>query len=218
VWDFRREDMQARGTWTTEEVWVYPYPEAVGLTVDVRQGNRVERVAAGSAAAKAGLRADDRLVSVNGLSIASFADLTHALHKSPRQGAVPVVWQREDKQLKADLTLAAGWRQSDVSWRWSLRGVQPASQVDGYDLTAEEKKELGLEPKQLAFRQGAFVPLAAQQAGIRINDIILGIDGKRLEMTFRQFDAHVRLNYRVGDEVTYTLIRQGKRMDVKLKL
>jgi membrane-associated protease RseP (regulator of RpoE activity) len=218
VWDLRREDLQARGKWTTGEVWVYPYPENVGLTIDVKAGNRVEQVAAGSAAARAGIRPDDRLLSVNGVSIASFADVTYALHKSPLQGTVPVVWQRQGEQLRGELGLADGWRRTDLSWRWSLRGLAPAPGVDGYDLTAEERKELGLGPKQLAFRQGAFVPLPAQQAGIRINDVIVGIDGKQPELTFRQFGAFVRLNYRPGDLVTYNLIRDGKRLDVKLKL
>ncbi len=105
-----------------------------------------------------------------------------------------------------------------MSWRWSLRSLEPGPQLDGYDLTAEEKKALGLKPKQLAFKQGAFVPRTAQQAGIHIGDTIVGVDGKQPELTFRQFDVYIRLNYRVGDEVTYQIIRQGKRMNVKLKL
>ena len=218
VWEFRRDDLQRRGRWTTDEVWVYPFPENVGLTVDVEQGGRVERVAPDSAAAKAGLLAGDRLVKVNGLNVASFADLQYALHKAPASGRVAATWLRQGKRLQGELELAPGWRQSDVSWRWSLRGLEPSSQVDGYDLTAEEKKALGLGPKQLAFRQGAFVPLKAQQAGLRINDVVVGIDDHKLELTFRQFDAFVRLTYRPGDEVTYRVIRQGQRLDVKLKL
>ena len=53
----------------------------------------------------------------------------------------------------------------------------------GDDLSAEEKQALGLSEKRLAFRQGPFVSEPAQQAGIRQNDIILGVDGKTLEMT-----------------------------------
>ena len=70
-----------------------------------------------------------------------------------------------------------------------------------FDGGGEKRRGVGAAP---AFpRQGAFVPLPAQQAGIRINDVIVGVDGKQLELTFRQFDAFMRLNYRVGDEVTY---------------
>src|SRR5215203_379411 len=51
----RREDMQARGTWTRDEFWVYPQPENVGLSVSVDEGDLVTRVTPGSPAEKAGL-------------------------------------------------------------------------------------------------------------------------------------------------------------------
>jgi serine protease Do len=218
VYEFRRDARQAAGQWKTDDVWVYPHPENVGLTLDLKQGNRVKSVAPNSAAAKLGVLAGDTLQSANGQPVASFADLQYALHRAPAQGTVPFRWKRQGKEFQAELPLAPGWRQTDITWRRSLRTLEPAPQLDGYDLTPEEKKALGLGPKQLAFRQGAFMPKAAQQAGVRINDVILGFDGKQLEMTFRQFDAHVRLNYRVGDEVMVNLIRTGKRLDLKLKL
>ena len=70
----------------------------------------------------------------------------------------------------------------------------------------------------LAFRQGNFVPPAAKTAGIQANDIILGIDGKMLEMTMLQFNAFIRLNYKVGDRVTYNVVRDGKRLDIPTTL
>ncbi len=116
------------------------------------------------------------------------------------------------------MTLADGWRKTDISWRWSLRGLDPPPWVHGDDLSAEEKQALGLGANRLAFRQGPFVSEPARQAGIRQNDVILGIDGKMLEMTSRQFAGYVRLNYRVGDRVTYNLLRRGARLDVSLRL
>src|SRR5207245_627914 len=38
VYDFRREELQAAGKWRLDEVWVYPLPENVGLTLDVNRG------------------------------------------------------------------------------------------------------------------------------------------------------------------------------------
>jgi S1-C subfamily serine protease len=95
--------------------------------------------------------------------------------------------------------------------------IQP-SWVHGEDLTPQEKKALGLGEKRLALRQGNFVTPPARQAGIRQNDVILGVDGKELEMTGRQFAVYVKLNYKVGDKVTYNLLRDGKRLDVELTL
>jgi S1-C subfamily serine protease len=58
----------------------------------------------------------------------------------------------------------------------------------------------------------------ARQAGIRTNDVIIGIDGKALEMTERQFQAYVKLNYQVDARVTYNVLRGGQRLDVPLTL
>ena len=218
VYELRRQTLQTEKKWTTDELWVYPLPENVGLTLSVDEGDRVERVKEGSAAAKAGLRKGDRLLSVNDVSIASFADLQYALHRAPAKGTIPVAWSHGGEQKKGELTLAAGWKKTDLSWRWSLRGLDPRPGVQGEDLSADEKKALGLPPARLAFRQGEFVGEVARQAGVRQDDVIVGIDGKALQMTQRQFAAYVRLNYKVGDRVTYNLLRDGKRIDVTLTL
>jgi hypothetical protein len=218
IYEFRRQDLQASGEWRTDELWVYPMPENIGLTLDVDRGDRITTVTPASSAARLGLAVGDRLVRVNGYPIASFADLQYALHCAPAAGRIPVVWERDGKPLSGLLELTNGWRKTDISWRWSLRSLDPAPGVHGDDLTAQEKQALGLGPKRLAFRQGNFVSMAARQADIRQNDIIIGIDNKELEMTARQFAAYVRLNYKVGDRVVYNILRGGRRIDVPLTL
>jgi hypothetical protein len=218
VYDFRREELVAAGRWKRDELWVYPLPENVGITVDVDEGDRVLAVRRDSPAWRAGLRAGDRLRSAAGRAVASFADLHHALHRAPARGGMTLAWSRGGKDHEGQLTLSAGWRHTDLSWRWSLRGVEPHPWVQGDDLTAAEKKALGLPAGRLAFRQGAFVSEPARQAGIRAGDVIVGIGGKALAMTARQFAAHVRLNHTVGERVTYNLVRDGKRLDVTLRL
>jgi S1-C subfamily serine protease len=54
--------------------------------------------------------------------------------------------------------------------------------------------------------------------GVRQNDVVTGIDGKPLEMTTQQFAARVRLGYKVGDRVTFNLLRAGRKLDVTLAL
>jgi S1-C subfamily serine protease len=218
VYDFRREAAQAAGTWDRSEVWVYPQPENLGVTLDTEQGNRVQAVAADSPASRLGLRAGDLLRRVNDLPVASIADVRYALHGSPARGPILFAWQRHGQSLSGSLTLADGWRQTDLSWRASLRRLGPPPSVHGEDLTPTEKKALGLPEKSLAFRQGNFVTVAARQAGIRQNDVILGVDGKALEMTVGQFLVYIQLNYQAGDIVTYDVLRNGQRLDVPLKL
>ena len=62
--------------------------------------------------------------------------------------------------------------------------------------------------------QASFVSAPARQAGIRSGDVIIGIDGQRMEMTMLEFLAHVRKNYLVGDRITLNIIRDGKRIDL----
>jgi serine protease Do len=218
AYDLRREMLQEKETWTLDEVWVYPPPENVGWTMAVTPGNRLEGVVAKSPADAAGMRAGDILVQVNGEGIATFSDVQHALHKAPPVGELHVRWSRDDKSMAAMLKLAPGWRRSDVSWRRSVKGLEPGSGLNGEDLTAKEKKELGLAPKALAFRQGNFPSKQARQAGVLQNDIIVGIDGKQPEFTVQQFDTHIRLSYRKGDTVRLDVLRDGKKLELRMKL
>jgi membrane-associated protease RseP (regulator of RpoE activity) len=218
VYDFRREELQKAGRWRTEEVWVYPQPENVGLTADVEDGRLIRKVADGSAAARLGLRPGDRVMRIGEVPTVSFADVQYGLHRAPASGEVAVAWLRDGREQTGRLFLGEGWRKTDISWRWSLRGLDPSPWVHGDDLTAAERKALNLGDKRLALRQGPYVSDPATRAGIRQNDVIIGVDGKELEMTGRQFGAFIRLNYKVGDRVTYNLLRDGKRLDATVTL
>jgi serine protease Do len=218
VYEFRREAMQEARTWKTEEVWVYPQPQNVGLTLDIDEGNRVVRVRLGSAAAQAGVQVGDRLRSVGGMTVASIADVQYALHRAPREGRVAIAWQHNGNARTAELELAAGWKKTDVSWRWSLKSLSPAPGVQGDDLTPAEKKARGLPADALALRQQAFLSPAARHAGVKIHDVIIGVDDYRPAMTARQFEAYIRLTYRVGDVVTFRILRGTERLDLPLKL
>jgi hypothetical protein len=218
VHELHREWLQTRGEWSVDKLWIYPPPENVGITLEVDRGNVAARIAPNSAADKAGLRKGDVIQSIDGLPIASFADAQYALHLHESNAPLDLRWQRDGQTMKGKLPLADGWRKTDLSWRWSLRQLEPSPWVHGDDLTPEEKKALGLSEKRLALRQGNFVTPPARQAGIRQNDVIIGVDGKELEMTGRQFSVYIKLNYKVGDRVTYNLLRDGKRVDVQLTL
>jgi predicted metalloprotease with PDZ domain len=218
VYDFRREAMKAAKSWRQEEIWVYPLPANVGLAVDENQGNRVVSVTRESVASRAGLRHGDILQRVDNQPVASFADLEYALHRAPAQGTIALSWQRDGKALTGSLELADGWRETDISWRTSMWGLEPVPGVHGKDLTAEEKKALGLASRRLAFRQGQFVPPQARAAGVQAQDIILGIDQKPLEMTMLQFNAYIRLNHEVGDRIILNVLRNGQRLDLPMTL
>jgi hypothetical protein len=218
AYDFVREAEVAAGTWQQESLWVYPPPENLGFRVAAEQGNRVEAVSLASPAARADLQPGDVLQSLDGLRVASFADIQYALHRAVGRGSLPLTWSRGSRTYEGKIALPEGWRRTDLSWRASTRRIGPNPCVQGEDLSATEKQALGLETKQLAFRQGSFPVPAARQAGIRANDIVLGLDGKHLEMSAGQFGVYLRLNYHVGDRVAFDIFRAGKHLNVSLTL
>src|SRR5207253_6567981 len=98
-----------------------------------------------------------------------------------------VAWQRDAKSMDGTLTLEAGWRRTNITWRPSLLDMLPALTIYGEDLTAKEKKALGLGEKRLAFRQQEPVHSAAKAMGVEKDDVITGVDGKVMEMSMEQF-------------------------------
>ncbi len=216
--EFRRDYLRGRNEWTLDNVWVYPQPENIGLTLDPEQGNRVLRVQPGSVAAKAGVSAKSVVVRVNSRPIASVMDLQHALHQAPKSGKLELAWNDGKGDHSNTIALPAGWRKTDVSWRWSLKSLPPNPSIIGDDLDGETRKSLGLLPAQLAYRHMNFLTPAGRHAGLRANDIIIGLNDQSLKMTARQFETHIRLYHRVGEELTLNVLRGKEKLRLKLKL
>jgi S1-C subfamily serine protease len=218
VKEIRWAEDRAAGKFNREEIWSYPLPENIGITLDIDRGNVVQSVSAGSPADKAGLKPGDVLDRLNGNTIRSFADAQYGLHRAPIKGEIPISWKRDGKVRSAQLAVADGWRKTNITWRPSLLDQLPSMRVYGVELTAKEKKDLGLGDNRLAFRQDNLVHPDAQAIGIKENDVIIGLDNQAMEMSMEQFLGHVRRNYLVGDRVTLNVIREGKRLDLPMKL
>ena len=216
--EFRRADLKAAGKWDRESVWVYPLPENVGVTLDVDVGDRVKAVAPNSGAEKVGVKPGDRLATLNGYTVASFADASYALHKAPPKGDIPITWARDGKPMSGTLALADGWRKTNLTWRPSMLDILPSAPFSGEELTEAEKKSLGLDAKRAAIRQDAEVHATLKAAGIKGGDVLIGYDGKTIEGDVSKLYGYVRRNYLVGDAITINLIRDGKRVDLKLLL
>jgi hypothetical protein len=213
----RQEQVNA-GTWQRDRIYAYPLPENVGITLDIDRGNLVREVKSESAAAKAGIKPGDVLKTLNKYPVHSFADAQYGLHKAPRAGRIAVAWERDGKDWNRTLSLANGWRRTNITWRPSLLDLLPSLTVYGSDLTAREKKSLGLDEKRLAFRQEEPVHSAAKAMGVQTDDIIIGIDNRVMEMSMAQFLGHVRQNFLIGETLTLNILRAGKRLDLKVKL
>lgn len=140
--EFRRDDAIANKTWKRDDVWVYPLPGNLGISFDLEHGNKVRTVAQSSPAERIGIKPGDSVERLGDSETASIADVRYALDHAPSSGKLHVTWRRGDKTQEGALGLAPGWRETDVSWRWSLKSLKPDPCVHGDDLTAEEKTTL----------------------------------------------------------------------------
>ena len=204
-------ELKKAGRLNRDAVFRYPPPDNLGLVLDLDRGDTVRAVKEKSAASAAGIKEGDALQKLNGVRIHSYADAQYALDIAPKEGAIDIVWQRDDKLHKEKLALPEGWRKTDVLWRASMRDLLPSARLSGFELTADEKKALGLSATQLAFRQRESVSKQAKDAGIRAGDIILGVEDKPFEGDLDKFKEYVQNNYLVGDKVTVNMIRDGQR-------
>lgn len=211
-------DLTKAGKWSRDLVWRYPPPDNIGLIPDVDRGNVVKSLTPESPAAKAGLKSGDQLRFLNRVPIHSFGDALFALDRAPAKGAIDVAWERDGKAMSTKLELGEGWKKTDITWRASQRHRVPSLKLYGDDLTADEKKALGLKPEQLAFRQQNEVSEHATKSGFKAGDVILGIDGLEPNTTMTPFLIFVRRNYLAGDRVKVIVLRDGKRIEIPMTL
>ncbi len=211
-------DLKRKGEWTRDLLWSYPPPDNLGVVLEVDRGNVVERVEPDSPADRIGLQAGDVVRRLNGVPVSSFGDAQFALERAQETNAVEIQWLRGDRQLIGEIELPEGWRRSDISWRPSLQVMVPSARLYGRDLTSAEREDRGLSGKQLAFWQKYPVHSQAEAAGVREGDIVLGFDGKLLEMDAYDFLSYVRGNYVVGDQVTVNILREGQRLSLPMTL
>jgi hypothetical protein len=211
-------NLKRAGTSVRDLVWRYPLPENLGMTLEIDRGNIVKKVTADSPAAAAGLQPGDRVTRLGAVPIHSFGDAQFALDHAAKTGELAIAWQRGDVPHEQALTLTDGWRKTDISWRPSVQHLVPSLRLYGTDLNVEERKTLGLSPTQLAFRQQQTVPKQARDAGIKAGDIVLGLDGRMMQMECTDLIHYVRRNHLVGDELTVELLRDGDRLSLKMRL
>src|SRR5262249_36606046 len=196
-----------------------PLPENLGIRLEVDRGNVIERVQRDTPAAGLGLKPGDVVRQMGQVPIHSFGDAQYSLDRAPATGTLDVAWTRDGKAMTGKIDLPAGWRRTEFAWRPSMQRYVPSLPLYYCDdLTAAEKKKLGLSEKALAFRQSDRVQPRARNAGIQAGDIILGLDGEQLEMKQMEFLRHVEREHLVGDKITLRVLRNGETLKVPMTL
>jgi serine protease Do len=201
-----------------------PHPNVVGLTLDPKECATVLNVVPFSAAEKAGIKAGDVLQSLDGQPLISIADVQWVLHRTPADGgALKAEIQRAGKTIPVSLALSAGWKRAgDISWRsssWGLRRIA----LGGMVLEPLEDREAAKVPATgMAIRVkgvGKYnLHATAHKAGVKEGDILVAYDGKTDFDRESDIFWHVVSQKRVGDQVTFKVLRDGKPLEFTIPL
>lgn len=226
------EDEYAReqGRFSLEEVRSrWPLPDKVGLKLDRDDQVLVKDVIQGSPAAAAGLKTADRLVRLGSQRIRTHADVQWVLHNTPNEDAsVPIDVLREgDMLVMKKLELKKGWKlanELELSWRSSMWGLRPRPGFGGKSLEKSDLEKLGLAPDAFAFRvqyivdwgDEAYTGENARKAGIKKDDVVLSVGGKKDFVSELHFQSWFRFTQKPGEKVDVELLRDGKRERVEL--
>jgi hypothetical protein len=209
------------GTMSDDLVFRYPYPDNVGLSIDPASGVKIDAVIEDSPAADAGFEVGEDIVTMNGQAITSIADMQWVLHHIPAEGGEVTIVASESGEHT--LALEEGWKEYDISWRGSMWSMPPRLHIWMPELADERERELDLGDDESALEvrwinQGEESGRAAQEAGLREGDVVVALNGEPINLGPSQFMAHIKLNYEVGDEITFTIVRDGKRQDIVIPL
>ena len=145
-----------------------------------------------------------------------FADASFALEEWKSDKPIPFSWKNGGSVREAMLSLAPGWRKTNITWRPSLLDMLPAVPFRPEELTPEERKRVGIPAEQAAFRQGPRVHSTLAEAGIKPDDIVLSIGGAPINGTSDDLLGHVRRNFLKGETVEVAIMRRGT--DIKLQI
>ena len=208
--------------WQREQLWKFPDPARLGITLDREQQATVTAVAADSTAAKAGIGRGDVLLSLGTQrSVRTFSDVQWALHETPFGDAeLPVRFRSSKGEVAATLRLHDGWKRctpEDYAWRPYKWNLSPNAGFGGPALDAAGKAKLGIDATTFAFRVGYVVDWgenahrgrAAHAAGLQKGDVVVAFAGKSDFVSVEHFHTWVALTCTAGAD-TEIVVRRGK--------
>lgn len=206
-----------------ELLYVYPMPQVTGMKLDPKTRATISQVLKDSPAEKAGIRAGDELMSLDGQAILSIADVQWALHHTPESASLKAEVKRDGKDLEVTLNLEKGWRRkSDIAWRvssWPLRRMGMGGMILE-DLSDANREKLKLDESKLGLRikgMGRYGPHAtARKSGFKIGDVIVSFNGHTDALTRSGFLVMSTQTTKPGERVPVVVIRNGRRMTLRL--
>jgi serine protease Do len=208
-----------------EVLYPWPMPDVVGLRLDPAEKATVRYVTAKSPAEKAGFKAGDQIVALEGQPLLSIADVQWVLENTPQPGTIRAQVLRGKKTIELKLELPEAWRRAnDISWRatsWDLRRMSTGGLLL-HPLTMEERRRAGLNENELGLRVehvGEYGEHAvAKKAGFKKNDIVTSVDGRTSPWSESQLMGYLLQNKKPGDRVPVKILRGGESIELELTM
>jgi hypothetical protein len=206
-------------------IYPWPMPSLIGLECDPTSKARIKSVTKSSAAARAGFKAGDELLLLEGQPLLSMADLQWVLQNAPAPARLQARLQRGHKQRDLTLNLPADWRRrADISWRattWDLRRMVTGGLVLK-ELSSPDRRKANLADSDLALMVhyvGEYGEHAGgKRAGFKKGDVIVNADGKAARLTESEFIGWLVQNRPAGTKVPVTVLRSGERVHLELPM
>jgi serine protease Do len=182
-------------------------------------GAYIQSITANSAAERGGLRAGDFITRVDTANIYTAEDLTRAISRYYPGDRVTVSYSRGGRERQTTVTLMEGPSQG---WSRIYESPEPwanpaprSGTMDDEDLMSD-KPRLGVSVEDMADGRGVRILSVrpnspAENAGIRIDDVVTSIDGFRVN----NVDDLQRIVGRLkqGNKVNLSILRNGDRMN-----
>ncbi len=180
-------------------------PGYLGIHVVAAEGRlAIDVVQPGSPAEKAGIRAGDILGRLDGKGIKNAEALREQLQAHGPGQTIMLGIERAQKAHEINVTLAATSRPLSADAARKALGVELGVKV-GLPGTGDGVKIEEITPNS-----------AAAAAGLKVNDVLLTIDGKAVPEASRFREALVE--HKPGDIIRLALEREGKTMEVRATL
>ena len=199
-----------------EDMFVYPDIKTMGIHLDVPKGLVVGKVE--GAVADAGMEAGDVITAVSGTPVLTFGDLQYRYNKTPRDATtVELVVDRRGESHTLTVALPKEWWYTDLWHRYI--SVDPQLYFWVRLLAPDEKEYYGFPQDGFASEIIDVDPAAKPYRlhDLKVGDVVYSVDGVEEDEFTQNLEIYVKLNKTAGEDLTVGILRDGEKMDVKIR-